>query len=258
MKPHLLRLQETRSTGRLSLPVAASAVRIVANNTPQMSPRLQFKLEPYSPHTPSANEISKVETVLSLGSQKSWTEDGARTADSGRRKRDRKREEGERRTETERKREEGERRAEREVWERRDVGLHQLQLQVDRLREENRKLLHELKDAQQTAVRYKSLEHELEHLHCQLDKMTDSRAVYERATTQLVSFLDLVTNQLSIATAESRPDSVLDHLPSHSVSSMNLASSLDLDPAIPRSRRSLGGAESVLSNTSSRLAHFFI
>ena len=97
----------------------------------------------------------------------------------------------------------------------------------------------------------------MEHLHCQLDKMTDSRAVYERATTQLVSFLDLVTSQLSIATAESRPDSVLDHLPSHSVSSMNLASSLDLDPAVPRSRRSLGGAESVLSNTSSRLVFFF-
>ena len=40
--------------------------------------------------------------------------------------------------------------------------------------------------------RYVELQKEIEHLHWQLNKMENSRKLYELATTQLVTFLEQV------------------------------------------------------------------
>ena len=41
-------------------------------------------------------------------------------------------------------------------------------------------------------LRYVELQKEIEHLHWQLNKMENSRKLYELATTQLVTFLEQV------------------------------------------------------------------
>ena len=75
---------------------------------------------------------------------------------------------------------------------------------VNRCKEEE--LEEELSAMSITSADYGRLTEEVERLQRQLSGMDDSRKVYEAATKQLVSFLELVSSQLSI-------DSVIDSKP---------------------------------------------
>jgi len=173
------------------------------------TPRAVFKLEPYTPRTP-INQISKVETVVSLGDQ--------------------------------------------HLWQRKESSLEQLEVEVVRLREENRGLLQQLETARDSSDRYMSLEKELEQLQWQLTRMEDSRKMYEAATNQLVGFLDLVSQQLSgiVPETESRLSGIAPA--SESRLSIDGLGSLGAFPHLQgfKSGSSLGG-ESMFS-TGSRLS----
>lgn len=66
-----------------------------------------------------------------------------------------------------------------------------------RVKTENERLKNKMKTYNQRDERYKKLEQEVEHLTWQLSKMEQSRLVYEDATHQLGSFLELVSSQLT-------------------------------------------------------------
>eukprot|EP00092_Neocalanus_flemingeri_P000027 GFUD01000027.1.p1 GENE.GFUD01000027.1~~GFUD01000027.1.p1 ORF type:complete len:382 (-),score=92.57 GFUD01000027.1:31-1176(-) len=66
-----------------------------------------------------------------------------------------------------------------------------------RVRAENESRKTKMKTYNQRDERYKKLELEVEHLTWQLSKMEQSRLVYEDATHQLGSFLELVSSQLT-------------------------------------------------------------
>ena len=89
------------------------------------------------------------------------------------------------------------------------TSLERLESEVRRLRGENARLADELEGAKEGAVRHSALQKELDQLRWQIAKMEDSRRIYETATNQLVTFLDLVSDQLT-GSSPSRAKSALD------------------------------------------------
>lgn len=75
----------------------------------------------------------------------------------------------------------------------------QVRLECQQLYNDNSKLRDEFKQLKQMAnpKKYMELQKEVEHLHWQLNKMENSRKLYELATGQLVSFLEQVSSSLS-------------------------------------------------------------
>ena len=75
----------------------------------------------------------------------------------------------------------------------------QVRLECQQLYADNVKLREEFKQLKQMAnpKKYLELQKEIEHLHWQLNKMENSRKLYELATGQLVSFLEQVSSSLS-------------------------------------------------------------
>ena len=75
----------------------------------------------------------------------------------------------------------------------------QVRLECQQLYADNVKLREEFKQLKQMAQpkKYLELQKEIEHLHWQLNKMENSRKLYELATGQLVSFLEQVSSSLS-------------------------------------------------------------
>ena len=75
----------------------------------------------------------------------------------------------------------------------------QVRLECQQLYNDNSKLREEFKQLKQMAnpKKYMELQKEVEHLHWQLNKMENSRKLYELATGQLVSFLEQVSSSLS-------------------------------------------------------------
>ena len=75
----------------------------------------------------------------------------------------------------------------------------QVRLECQQLYADNVKLREEFKQLRQMAnpKKYLELQKEIEHLHWQLNKMENSRKLYELATGQLVSFLEQVSSSLS-------------------------------------------------------------
>ena len=75
----------------------------------------------------------------------------------------------------------------------------QVRLECQQLYNDNVKLREEFKQLKQMAnpKKYLELQKEIEHLHWQLNKMENSRKLYEVATGQLVSFLEQVSSSLS-------------------------------------------------------------
>merc|ERR1719227_87951 len=75
----------------------------------------------------------------------------------------------------------------------------QVRLECQQLYNDNVKLKEEFKQLKQMAnpKKYLGLQKEIEHLHWQLNKMENSRKLYELATGQLVSFLEQVSSSLS-------------------------------------------------------------
>ena len=75
----------------------------------------------------------------------------------------------------------------------------QVRLECQQLYNDNVKLREEFKQLKQMAnpKKYLELQKEIEHLHWQLNKMENSRKLYELATGQLVSFLEQVSSSLS-------------------------------------------------------------
>merc|ERR1719400_676270 len=75
----------------------------------------------------------------------------------------------------------------------------QVRLECQQLYADNVKLREEFKQLRQMAnpKKYLELQKEIEHLHWQLNKMKNSRKLYELATGQLVSFLEQVSSSLS-------------------------------------------------------------
>ena len=75
----------------------------------------------------------------------------------------------------------------------------QVRLECQQLYTDNTKLRDEFKQLKQMAnpKKYMELQKEVEHLHWQLNKMENSRKLYELATGQLVSFLEQVSSSLS-------------------------------------------------------------
>ena len=78
----------------------------------------------------------------------------------------------------------------------------QVRLECQQLYNDNSKLRDEFKQLKQIAnpKKYMELQKEVEHLHWQLNKMENSRKLYELATGQLVSFLEQVSSSLSANT----------------------------------------------------------
>ena len=89
------------------------------------------------------------------------------------------------------------------------TSLERLESEVRRLRGENTRLAEELEGAKDGAARHSALQKELDQLRWQIAKMEDSRRIYETATNQLVTFLDLVSDQLT-GSSPSRAKSALD------------------------------------------------
>ena len=75
----------------------------------------------------------------------------------------------------------------------------QVRLECQQLYADNVKLREEFKQLKQMAnpKKYLELQKEIEHLHWQLNKMENSRKLYELATGQLVSFLEQVSSSLA-------------------------------------------------------------
>ena len=74
----------------------------------------------------------------------------------------------------------------------------QVRLECQQLYTSNLKLREEFRQLKQMAnpKKYLELQKEIEHLHWQLNKMENSRKLYELATGQLVSFLEQVSSSL--------------------------------------------------------------
>ena len=75
----------------------------------------------------------------------------------------------------------------------------QVRLECQQLYADNVKLREEFKQLRQMAnpKKYLELQKEIEHLHWQLNKMENSRKLYELATGQLVGFLEQVSSSLA-------------------------------------------------------------
>ena len=73
-------------------------------------------------------------------------------------------------------------------------------VEVNHHHQQSREEEEELAQLSITSADYNKLSEEVERLQKQLAGMDDSRRVYEAATKQLVSFLELVSNQLSVET----------------------------------------------------------
>ena len=79
----------------------------------------------------------------------------------------------------------------------------QVRLECQQLYNDNVKLREEFKQLKQisNSKKYLDLQKEIEHLHWQLNKMENSRKLYELATGQLVTFLEQVSSSLSTSTS---------------------------------------------------------
>ena len=72
--------------------------------------------------------------------------------------------------------------------------IHQVRLECQQIYTENQHLRDEYKQLKQLSSpkKFLELQKEVEHLHWQLNKMENSRKLYELATGQLVTFLEQV------------------------------------------------------------------
>ena len=72
--------------------------------------------------------------------------------------------------------------------------LYQVRLECQQIYTENQRLRDEYKQLKQLSSpkKFLELQKEVEHLHWQLNKMENSRKLYELATGQLVTFLEQV------------------------------------------------------------------
>eukprot|EP00090_Calanus_glacialis_P013982 TRINITY_DN22614_c0_g1_i2.p1 TRINITY_DN22614_c0_g1~~TRINITY_DN22614_c0_g1_i2.p1 ORF type:complete len:826 (+),score=189.98 TRINITY_DN22614_c0_g1_i2:94-2571(+) len=79
----------------------------------------------------------------------------------------------------------------------------QVRLECQQLYNDNIQLREEFKQLKQISnpKKYLDLQKEIEHLHWQLNKMENSRKLYELATGQLVTFLEQVSSSLSTSTS---------------------------------------------------------
>ena len=73
------------------------------------------------------------------------------------------------------------------------------QEQVDAVRKENTRLKEQIQRVQGDDEKHAKLQAEIDQLTWKLRKMEESRRVYEDATSQLGSFLELVSSQLTVS-----------------------------------------------------------
>jgi len=87
----------------------------------------------------------------------------------------------------------------------------QVRLECQQLYNDNLQLREEFKQLKQISnpKKYLDLQKEIEHLHWQLNKMENSRKLYELATGQLVTFLEQVSSSLSTSTSSRGSQSTL-------------------------------------------------
>ena len=87
-----------------------------------------------------------------------------------------------------------------------------MRLECQQLYNDNVKLKEEFKalKAMANPKKYLELQKEIEHLHWQLNKMENSRKLYELATGQLVTFLEQVSSSLSSSGARGSQSTLTD------------------------------------------------
>ena len=122
-----------------------------------------------------------------------------------------------------------------------------MRLECQQLYNDNVKLRDEFKQLKQAASpkKYLELQKEIEHLHWQLNKMENSRKLYELATGQLVTFLEQVSSSLSSSAGRGSQSTLTDVgiLSSESIMHAKRLSMASLDMA--RSQSMPGLADSL-------------
>jgi len=149
----------------------------------------------------------------------------------------------------------------------------QVRLECQQLYSQNLKLRQEFNQLKgfSNPRKFGELQKEIEHLHWQLNKMENSRKLYEMATSQLVTFLEQVS--VSLASSSSLRGSCLDlnadqgvlskenllHARNLSLASLNMARSQSMPglaglpgtlPGLNRRSRRLGSRELVRRSSS--------
>jgi len=106
----------------------------------------------------------------------------------------------------------------------------QVRLECQQLYDDNVHLREQLKHLKETSnpKKYLDLQKEIEHLHWQLNKMENSRKLYELATGQLVTFLEQVSSSLSTSNSSRGSRSTLPGVQGLSADNIRQAKRLSL------------------------------
>jgi len=129
----------------------------------------------------------------------------------------------------------------------------QVRLECQQLYNDNLQLREEFKQLKQISnpKKYLDLQKEIEHLHWQLNKMENSRKLYELATGQLVTFLEQVSSSLTTNTSRGTLAD-LGGLSSENISHAKRLSLASLDMARSQSMPGLALADSLLPTGKNR------